>query len=152
MRRRDVSDRERESTTSEAHHELAIRAHDLAPPSLHYGAESLHSDTLLLVANDPATRALARSTLADGPYRIFECPIDDLRTFARSIQIDIVVLIGKRTRAVQTKLRSGLAEHPVPAHRIVIAPTVRDARLALERMRTGTPAGGRARGRSDSAG
>ena len=135
MRRREAGDREANHLETGPNNERP--AHDRArsaPSERSGGPEAPRADTLLLVANDPATRALARQVLSDPRYRVFECPADDLSTFARSIQIDIVVMIGERTRALQAKLRAELADHPIPADRIVVARSISQARLSLERV------------------
>lgn len=89
-------------------------------------------ERLLIVAEDPAIRALARAAARGLVDAIFEAPLTDLRSIAASITVDFVIVISHHPCK---RLVASLSDH-LALDRCVVVTTVGQARRTLmERQR-----------------
>lgn len=63
--------------------------------------------TVVLCAEDPATRALGRMSFADPGWSVFECTADDVEVVVRSLSVDVVIVLGA-THAGVDAIRAAL--------------------------------------------
>lgn len=89
---------------------------------------------VLLCADDPATRAIARISFADASWAVFECTPDEVAAVAGSVAIDLVLVLGTGGAGVAT-IRAALGDGP----QVIRVPRPERAReaagRALERKR-----------------
>lgn len=68
-----------------------------------YSSKPMKHTFVVICATDPAHRALARVSCTDPTWYIFECSFDDLDSVARSIKIDVLVVIGTAIALVSAR-------------------------------------------------
>jgi hypothetical protein len=94
----------------------------------------MDSSTVLLCADDPATRALARISFADASWAVFECTPDEIAAVSGAAPIDLVIVLGTSGAGVAV-IRAAVGSAP-PVIRVRRPESARDAAaLALGRTR-----------------
>jgi hypothetical protein len=90
---------------------------------------------VLIVSDDPAIRGFARNTLITETRYLFDCKLADMEVMIRSFKIDVLVVIGERTRALIEKVRDVLAGVRIPARRVAVVDSAADVRdVALQAL------------------